>query len=114
MTFLMVIIAVVFLYKITRRPPRVIQARNIIELPEPESDADRQKRELAAADIERWKSMKETYRRLLDALEEELESCTNPQRRTVILNKIAVTERKTHDLDHRIEKLYYTANAVNY
>ena len=78
----------------------------------PDEEAAQHKRELAAADMERAEALKITYCRLLDAIEAELDGCTDARRITTLISKQASTEKKVHELDHKIEKLYFTANAV--
>ena len=73
-----------------------------------------QAREIALADIERWRSLKETYLRLLEAIETELTDCTDARRITTLLTRQANTEAKLHNLDRRMEKAYQIAYSDNY
>lgn len=81
------------------------EAREAAELREAE-----QKRELALADIERWECLKQTYIRLLEAIEDELADNPKPQRTTTLLSKLGATEKKIHDLDRKCEIAYAAAN----
>lgn len=74
-------------------------------------ERDRQKavreaeeRQLAESDIDRWEGLKTTYIRLLEAIDSELETTTDPKRITTLLTRQANTEAKVHNLDRRIEK----------
>ena len=78
--------------------------------------AKREKREyeilIAQADIDRYEAEKTILIKLLEAIETELQTASKPQRITTLLSKPSSTERQLHALDRKIEKAYYTANAV--
>ena len=70
--------------------------------------------EIAKNDIDRLECEKITLEKLLEAIETELQTATKPQRITTLLTKQSTTERQIHNLDRKIERAYYTANAVIY
>ena len=67
---------------------------------------------VARNDLDRLENEKITLCKLLDAIEAELQTASKPQRITTLLSKQSSTERQLHALDRKIEKAYYTANAV--
>ena len=67
---------------------------------------------IAKNDLDRLECEKVTLIRLLDAIEAELKTEDKPQRITTLLTKQSTTERQIHALDRKIERAYYTANAV--
>ena len=70
-----------------------------------------QERELAAADIDRLQAERQTYIRLLDAIEAELDQTGNQKRIVSLLSKQASIESKLHTLDRRIDRAYMAARS---
>ena len=66
------------------------------------------KKELARCDIENYEALILTYRKALEAIEEELELTQNAGKKTVLLSKQANIEAKIHSINRKITIAYQT------
>ncbi len=94
----------------------VYAAPSPAELRRREAEARRQEKaqqekELAAADLDRLQAEKQSYMRLLDAIETELEQTGNQKRIVSLLSKQASIESKLHGLDRKLDRAYMTARS---
>lgn len=91
------------LYKLYQREQEQLAAIVQAEQTQPDMVPQTDRQRLARADLERYKSQRETLLNLLDAIEAEISETTDRKRITALLSKQATTENKLFKVEHLID-----------